>query len=793
MSECPICDILLDSASTLSKHNLDYHGIAEIKETFKCTVCLEEFEAEDTLFMHFKAKHVSREVKTTKENEAINSEEPFFDFIEEEVEQECKKISEVNEVGKDTDEVMEVTKELMEVPIEANKDIAEVMEVTKEDEQVPTEVIEEPDEQEVRSDMAEVVEVTKEVMEVPTEANNDIAEVMEVTKEVEEVPTEVIEIEGEAIKEEPDEQEEEIENEHFEEFLDVKLEPEIEIEVEPSVTLEPEEWNPSTNEYACQYCPNFSAQTKSELHFHLMFVHLQVKLDCQICSKSCQDLKGLKHHMVNDHGQHDHEFECHICFRRYEKSSRFKDHMIESHSKIDWYCDICGVAKKSRGAIWHHKKIDHQMDFSNVRSKGYKTLKNPKKQKNEHPCNICKKVFKKKMNLKIHLKKHKKSKTIKLTKPNHATNSYAGKKQSKAKIDQVKRNIFHTDENVQVDVETISDDDQSGQADQEDLNKPKIIKLNKPKVIKLIKPKTETIDDDQNIRKKAFECKVCNKRFSMESKLHLHIKSKHATIIEVPKIKTEPQDFQDTCILCDAQVDDLETHYIVHHLKIKLQCRIDNCHEDFSSFWPMEYHMKDKHGFQRHYCTLCYHAFDKPKSLRNHLLGSHLYLKTCDKCDQFFYRDQDLIAHQKTTHANAIQSMIENKENQVDPAKCQLCPKAFKTKKEKINHYLMVHLNMNLDCKLCDLKFDDFVTSRRHQDQKHMIKPACQLCNKKFPRTHRLLEHLMHEHLGIKYTCQICGKQFSRQDYYEVHVGMHQKNDSAVAKQSKNNDPILID
>ena len=75
MSECLICDILLDSVSTLSKHNLDYHGIAEIKETFKCTVCLEEFEAEDTLFMHFKAKHVSREVKTTKETEAINSED----------------------------------------------------------------------------------------------------------------------------------------------------------------------------------------------------------------------------------------------------------------------------------------------------------------------------------------------------------------------------------------------------------------------------------------------------------------------------------------------------------------------------------------------------------------------------------------------------------------------------------------------------------------------------------------------------------------------------------------------
>ena len=731
MFECLICDILLDSASTLSKHNLEYHGIAEYKETFKCTVCLEEFDAEDTLFMHFKAKHVSREVKTTKEIEAvggssINSEEPFFDFIEEEVEQECK-----------------------------NSDINEVTE-----------------------NSTEVVEVTKEVMEVTTE---------------------VIEIEGEAIKADPDEQQEEVENEHFQELLNVKLEPEIEIKVEP-VTLVPELWNPSTNEnqdkyYNCQYCPDYSAQTKLELHYHLLFVHLHVKLDCKICLRSCKDLKELKNHMVNDHGQHDHEFECHICHRRYEAISRFKDHMIESHSKIDWHCDICGVAKKSRGAIWHHKKIDHQMDLS-------KKVINKKR---IIPCNICEKVFKTKDGLKKHLKKHKKSvKTIKLTKP-HVINPYIGKKQSKAKIDQAKRNIFYThesDESVQVDVEKISDDDQPGQADQGQahLNKPKMIKLSKPKIIKLIKPKMENSDHDQESRdqgitKKSYACKVCKKQFSMESKLHLHTKSKHTNnkVTEVPKIKTEPiEDSQDTCLYCHVQVDDLETHYIVQHLNIKLQCRIDNCQADFSSFWPMEYHMKDKHGFKRFYCTLCYNAFDNPKSLRNHLLGSHLDLKTCDKCDQFFNLDSGLIEHQRT-HTNAIQSMIENKENllQTKTPTCQLCQKVFKTNKDKINHYLVVHLNMNLDCKLCDLKFDDFVTSRRHQDQKHLIKPVCQLCNRKFPRTHRLLEHLMHDHLGIKYTCQVCCKQFSRQDYYEVHVGMHQKNDANV--QSKDNDLILID
>ena len=788
MFECLICDILLDSASTLSKHNLEYHGIAEYKETFKCTVCLEEFDAEDTLFMHFKAKHVSREVKTAKEIEAvggssINSEEPFFDFIEEEVDQECKESStnsEINETTKNCDEVVEVTKE--------------VMEITKEVIQVEGEAIkQEPNEQQEKVEnehFQEILNVNSDINEV-TETSN---EVVEVTKDVMEVTTEVIEIEGEVIKADPDEQQEEVENEHFQELLNVKLEPEIEIKVEP-VTLVPELWNPSTNEnqyYNCQYCPDYSAQTKLELHYHLLFVHLEVKLDCQICSRSCKDLKELKNHMVNDHGQHDHEFECHICHRRYEAISRFKDHMIESHSKIDWHCDICGVAKKSRGAIWHHKKIDHQMDLS-------KKVINKKR---IIPCNICEKVFKTKDGLKKHLKKHKKSvKTIKLTKP-HVINPYVGKKQSKAKIDQAKRNIFDThesDESVQVDVEKISDDEQSGQADQGQghLNKPKMIKLSKPKIIKLIKPKMENSDHDQESRdqgitKKSYACKVCKKQFSMESKLHLHTKSKHANnkVKEVPKIKTEP--IEDICLYCHVQVDDLETHYIVQHLNIKLQCRIDNCQDDFSSFWPMEYHMKDKHGFKRFYCTLCYNAFDNPKSLRNHLLGSHLDLKTCDKCDQFFNLDTDLIKHQRT-HTNAIQSMIENKENflQTKTPTCQLCQKVFKTKKDKINHYLVVHLNMNLDCKLCDLKFNDFVTSRRHQDQKHLIKPVCQLCNKKFPRTHRLLEHLMHDHLGIKYTCQVCCKQFSRQDYYEVHVGMHQKNDANV--QSKDNDLILID
>ena len=67
-----------------------------------------------------------------------------------------------------------------------------------------------------------------------------------------------------------------------------------------------------------------------------------------------------------------------------------------------------------------------------------------------------------------------------------------------------------------------------------------------------------------------------------------------------------------------------------------------------------------------------------------------------------------------------------------------------------------------------------------------------------------MVEHLMHDHLGIKHSCEVCGKQFSRQDYYDVHMSMHKdeasKNlqsqiDLTIKKElvESNEDVIMLD
>lgn len=211
--------------------------------------------------------------------------------------------------------------------------------------------------------------------------------------------------------------------------------------------------------------------------------------------------------------------------------------------------------------------------------------------------------------------------------------------------------------------------------------------------------KESHLSDDQ----KPFKCNECDKRFSRENRLRLHMSKRHVPEDERPlKCPECGKGFVNNSILAD-------------------HCR--KIHEKLRPF----------------ICEICATSFKTKHTLDGHILTHFDRTRVqCDECGKFYCNELQVKRHQKRCHgiggqvfqckicgvhaknAYALTAHI-NLNHKADPQKhqCEVCSKGFKRIKT-LREHMASHTGQKLySCSFCEREFNSSANKYKHQKNRH--------------------------------------------------------------------------
>ena len=252
------------------------------------------------------------------------------------------------------------------------------------------------------------------------------------------------------------------------------------------------EEEPSNTKNECKIC-NKTFKNKHCLRIHIRKVHEAKKLQCHLCQVTLRDAGGLRRHIKHVHEKVERKFgKCDLCDKIFRSSGYLKIHMQAVHEKVrKWNCETCGKDFAHKEGYLSHVRTIHEgkkmmCDLCGETFTQRVALKSHKIRKHEEeinalyegegtfPCTMCEKIFNSSELLKDHLSViHKKIGVTQKTSQRSYTCDRCGKNLSSSSM--LKKHILFVHE---------------GQ--------------------------------------KNVKCDVCNRAFSQEWNLRLHMKNMHA-------------------------------------------------------------------------------------------------------------------------------------------------------------------------------------------------------------------------------------------------------------------------
>ena len=335
--------------------------------------------------------------------------------------------------------------------------------------------------------------------------------------------------------------------------------------------------------------------------------------------------------------------------------------------------------------------------------------------------------------------------------------------------------------------------------------------------------------EDENAKRRIYQCDQCDKSYEVKSSLKVHIKTVHEG----------KRDHK--CKECDksyTQKATLDAHISAIHTQIKQQC--PKCEMSFTTKRHrrdhlnrvhgeekekcfvcykmickslLEDHIKSKHEFytkydlgygivdhnlknpeqKRYQCNQCDKSYTQRGTLNQHIETIHQFVKhQCAKCGMIFKKRQSLRNHLKFQHGEeknkcdvcgkmVFKSQLENhiKDKHEKVYQCPTCAKILKTKERLKRHIKGVHDKIRDHiCEQCGATFPEWGGLHNHRVQHIDPQFECHVCGKKFRRKAHVEEHVQTVHMGVtKYPCPQCDNRYKtgsalKRHYEKIHQGI---------------------
>lgn len=109
---------------------------------------------------------------------------------------------------------------------------------------------------------------------------------------------------------------------------------------------------------------------------------------CDVCARFFKCSKSYERHYQVEHTNIDQRVKCDICQKWFKHLDTLKDH-IRRHYAASATCNYCGRVSSNKKSLRLHIRNVHADIDSSVKTK------------NEFPCTVCEKIFKKKQTLRV--------------------------------------------------------------------------------------------------------------------------------------------------------------------------------------------------------------------------------------------------------------------------------------------------------------------------------------------------------------------------------------------------------
>ncbi|XP_055380830.1 zinc finger protein 501-like [Condylostylus longicornis] len=261
-----------------------------------------------------------------------------------------------------------------------------------------------------------------------------------------------------------------------------------------------------------------------------------------------------------------------------------------------------------------------------------------------------------------------------------------------------------------------------------------------------------------------FQCKICKFYAFMDAKIKIN-KSKVAKDDRL-KIESKEIKSQTKCESCNIYFD-TKSEYNSHLNLVHEKNEINEYGHDSDYISSLDSTVLQSLGELPFKCTFCERLFRKKSQMKTHMRihTNHRPYK-CELCSSAF-----------TVAAN-LKNHIVYKHTDDKPFVCEYegCNAKFKLYNLKKQHEKR-HLPANFQCEICGNYYKTKFCLLKHQQSRHEDAQnwphQCEICCKRFARSHHLVEH-KRIHTGEKpFGCDLCSKFFRKRSALREHKKLH--------------------
>ncbi|XP_066595583.1 gastrula zinc finger protein xFG20-1-like isoform X1 [Prorops nasuta] len=317
-----------------------------------------------------------------------------------------------------------------------------------------------------------------------------------------------------------------------------------------------------------------------------------------------------------------------------------------------------------------------------------------------------------------------------------------------------------------------------------------------------------------HLKVKIYSCVICRSMFSSANALEIHMKDHGIKNIQDlntrassaqsispnkgPKVKSlHAKHDRLKCHVCGRRFSNAANKMrhvrYIHEKERRLVCPL--CPEMFHTKEKCETHVFTEHpdladsSFQ---CNECWRFFVCQDNLDDHMAKDHptFMLLKCDLCPKKFADKKSLKIH-RGWHSRANYKLaLDNPDNLVESAKSN--DKRPATARKSFSSLATQALGNNLQCQVCNERFDDVTVLRKHLWDVHCAKNKaekrissnelqCELCTNVLPDQKSFESHLQwHKANPLfgndakdRFACDVCNKTFVSKKSMSRHKKLH--------------------